>query len=86
MSDDFTIELSSNLDYDGMVVYISVYEQEIAILNYDKGIEHIEIKLLPIYTNTKTLSVPLDKLLIALEKAKTILKKCAEEDKMRDNF
>ncbi len=83
MSDDFTIELSSNLDYDGMVVYISVSEQEIAILNYDKGIENIEIRLLPIYTNTKTLSIPLDKFLTALEKAKTILKKCAEEDKMR---
>ena len=81
MSDDFTIELSSNLDYDGMVVYISVHEQEIAILNYDKGIEDVEVKFLPIYTKTKTLSVSLDKLLEALKKAKAILKKCAEEDK-----
>lgn len=59
-----------------MVVYISVYEQEIAMLNYDKGIEGIEVKLLPIYT--KSLSISLDKLLIAFEKAKTILKKCVE--------
>ena len=86
MSNDFTIELSSNLDYEGMVVYISVHEQEIAILNYDKGIENIEIKLLPIYTESKTLSVPLDELLKALEKAKKVLKKCAEEDKTRDNL
>lgn len=86
MSNDFTIELSSDLDYEGMVVYISVHEQEIAILNYDKGIENIEIKLLPIYTESKTLSVPLDELLIALEKAKTVLKKCAEEDKTRDTL
>lgn len=86
MSDYFTIELSSNLDYEGMVVYISAHKQEIAILNYDKGIENIEIKLLPIYTESQTLSVSLDELLEALEKAKTVLKKCAEEDKTREDF
>ncbi|MCB1110659.1 MAG: hypothetical protein KDK64_06715 [Chlamydiia bacterium] len=84
MSDDFKIELSSDLEYEGMAVYLSFCEQEIAILNYDKGIENIEVKLLPIYTDTKNLSVPLDEFLKVLEKAKQILKKCAEEDKIRD--
>lgn len=67
-----------------MVVCINICKQEIAILNYDKGIENIEIKLIPMYTNA--LSVLLNKFLIALEKAEAILKKCAEEDKTRNSI
>jgi hypothetical protein len=41
------IELSSNLDYEGMVVFVSIGRQELAILNYERGEENIEIEFLP---------------------------------------
>ena len=65
MNKGLNLEISSNLDYEGMVINI-VYNQEkvnfsdkkkyyiqkeIATLNQDKGIENIEIKLYPSQSN-----------------------------------
>ena len=75
------IEFSSNLNYEGMVVYISIGNQELALLNYDKGAENIEFEFLPLPSRQDKLELPLDELIAALKRAKEILLKCAEEDK-----
>ncbi|NGX50363.1 MAG: hypothetical protein K1060chlam2_00208 [Chlamydiae bacterium] len=86
MSQSFTIELSSNVDFEGMVVYISSGEQEFFLLNYDKGVENIEIEPLPHTITEKKQIFQLEELLDALIKAKEILIKCAEEDKTRERY
>jgi len=64
-----------------MAVYLSYGGHEIAILNYDKGIENIEVKLVPIYNDSNSLSVPFNELQEALDQAKQLLEKCAKEDR-----
>lgn len=45
MNDEFSLEICSDLDYEGMTVDISYLNDLIASLNQDKGSENIEIKL-----------------------------------------
>lgn len=80
------IELSSDLDYEGMVVYLSIENREIAILNYDQGVDDLEVELLPLLSDQDKLELPLDELMNALQKAKEILLKCAEQDKKRETY
>jgi hypothetical protein len=47
--DQFTIEVSSDLDYEKMVVNLNFGNNQVAILNCDKGANQIEIKLLDRY-------------------------------------
>lgn len=86
MNKKIKIELSSNLDYEGMVVYISIGNQELAILNYDKGEDNIEIEILPLPPGQDKLELPLDELMNILQQAKEILLKCAEQDKTRETY
>lgn len=86
MNRKIKIELSSNLEYEGMVVYISFGNQEIGLLNYEKGAENLEIELLPLPPEQKKLELPLDELITALQRAKEILLRCAEEDKTREKY
>jgi len=86
MNKKIKVELSSNLDYEGMVTYISIGNQEIAIINYEKGTENIEIEFLPLSSDQEKLEFPLDEFMTALKRAKEILLKCAEEDRIRENY
>lgn len=79
----FLLELSSDLDYDGMVVEISYDKQTVARLNYDKGIDRIEIEIITNIENSIPLIFPLQDFLEILEKAKKLILKCAEEDRHR---
>jgi hypothetical protein len=45
MNNNFLLEISSDLDYEGMVINISYKNDIIAILNQDKGVDNIEIKI-----------------------------------------
>lgn len=74
MNNRFTIELSSDLDYEEMVVYISLDDQLLATLNCEKGINDLEIELHPLIFD-KVLSVPFSDYLKALEFAKATLLK-----------
>ena len=69
-----------------MVVDVSVDKQELAILNYERGEENIEIEWLPLSPGQDKLSLPLDELIIVLQRAKEILLKCAEEDETRKKY
>lgn len=48
-TDQFTIEVSSDLDYEKMVVNLNFGNNQVAILDCDKGINHVEIKFLDRY-------------------------------------
>ncbi len=86
MSKRFTIELSSNLNFERMVVYISCGDQELFLLNYDRGIDNIEVEVLPNTMNKNIYMFSLEDFLDVITKAKEILIKCAEEDKSRELY
>ncbi len=97
MNKNFNLEISSDLDYEDMVVNIVhnikeinfsnknngenkiLYKQKtIAVLNQDKGIENIEIRIYS-PTNEKFWCFSLDEFLQTLQKAKELLIKCNQK-------
>ncbi len=64
-----------------MVINISYDMETIASINYDKGIDNMEIEMRPI---SEKLLFPLDDFFPALEKAKQLAIKCAKEDELRN--
>jgi len=69
MNSRFTIELSSDLDYEEMVVYISLDNEPIATLNCEKGIDNLELELSPMYEE-KVISKSFENYLLELDFAK----------------
>ncbi len=84
MNKAFSIELCSDLDLEGMAIYINYNMQTIASINYDKGIDKMEMEIFPFGQGKDRMIFPVDDFIIALEKAKKLALKCAEEDKTRD--
>ncbi|MBS0605617.1 MAG: hypothetical protein KF898_04065 [Parachlamydiales bacterium] len=82
MNEKFSIEMCSDLDYEGMVVDVSYDMETIASINYDKGIDNIEIEVYPI---SGKLKFPLDDFFLVLEKSKQLAVKCAKEDKFKND-
>jgi hypothetical protein len=79
MKNKLTIDLSSNLDYEGMVVDINYNMTTIASINYDKGIDKIEIEFFPLELQNQKMALPLEDFIEVVEKAKQIAIKCAKE-------
>ncbi len=73
--------MCSDLDYEGMVITINHDMESIASLNYDKGIDKLEVTIHPLQ---KGISFLLSDFLEVVEKAKHLAIKCAEEDLKRD--
>ena len=73
------IELSSDLDYEGMVVNICHEHETIARVSYDKGITNMEIEFLP-DDKTQHHALPLSEFLLLLGEAAQLAKECAEQD------
>ena len=84
MNKKFIIELSSDLDFEGMVVNICFGNQEVAMLNYDKGINNIEIQIPSQNEESQRFIFPLQDFLTVLEKAKKLVIQCAKEDELRE--
>ncbi|HEV3270004.1 MAG TPA: hypothetical protein VGZ69_05080 [Candidatus Rhabdochlamydia sp.] len=84
MNKKFIIELSSDLDFEGMVVNICFGNQEVAMLNYDKGINNIEIQIPSQNEESQRFIFPLQDFLNVLEKAKKLVIQCAKEDELRE--
>lgn len=80
MKKTFLIETCSDLNYEGMVVDITFDNQRIAMINYDKGIDNLEIEILPFGEEQSKCVFPLKDFLEILEKAKEIAIQCAKED------
>ena len=81
MTKKFSITLCSELDFEGMVVEVCFDNQVIATCNYEKGIDNIEIQILP---QNQECIFPLQDFLNVLEKAKKLVMQYAEEDKLRE--
>lgn len=75
--------MCSDLNFEGMVIDISYNMQTIASINYDKGLDNMEIEIFPVKENSPELIFPFQDFLAALEKAKKLAMKCADEDKLR---
>lgn len=80
----FLIETCSNSNYEGMVVDISFNNQRIAMINYDKGIDNVEIGILSSGEESSGCAFPLKDFFNILEEAKQIAIRCAKEDEHRE--
>lgn len=79
MNSRFTVELSSDLDYEEMVVHISLDEEPIATINCEKGLDNLEIELSPM-CEEKNLSIALEDYLHTLMFAKKTLIQAQKKD------
>ena len=77
MNKKLSIELCGDLDFEGMVIDVTYNKETIASINYEKGIDNMEIEIPP---KPENFVFPLDDFLLILEKAKKLAIKCAKED------
>jgi len=77
MNKKFSIEMCGDLDFEGMAIDITYNKETIASINYDKGIDNIEIEIPP---KSEKFVFFLDDFFLVLEKAKKLAIKCARED------
>ena len=80
MNNEFIIELSSDLNFEGMVIEITFRNRMTARLNYDKGINNVEMEII---CSSKEIVLPMQDFLNALEKAKKLVHKCFHEDQIQ---
>ena len=81
MKRKFSIDLIGDVDFEGMVVEINFDHHVLARLNYDRGVDKIEVEFCPgAQTN---IVFPLAEFSDVLERAKNILIKCYNEDQAR---
>ena len=78
MNKQFTIEMCGDVNFEGMVIDISYNRETIASINYEKGIDRIEIEVFP--AQNEKFIFPIDDFVRVLEKARTLAVKCAKED------
>lgn len=83
MNSRFLIEICSDVDFEGMVVDVSYDMQTIASINYDKGVNSMEIEIAPYSNGDKKTVFPLTDFLEVLERAKKIALRCAQEDQSK---
>jgi hypothetical protein len=73
MNKRFSVELCSDLDYEEMVVDISLDHNTIAVLNKEKGVENIEIEFVALSESLLELKVPFNDFIDVLLFAKKTL-------------
>lgn len=82
MSNNFIVEISSDLDYENMIANILFNEEPIAIVSQEKGIDKLEIELF--YENSKSIQFSLDKFLKSLQLAKERLIEMQKKTEVKD--
>ena len=83
MEKKLTIEMCSDLDFEGMVIDVRYDTHPIASINYDKGINNMEVEFCLFGGDFQKITLPLQDFLDVMEKAKKLALKCAEEDILR---
>lgn len=73
----FGIKTLSDVSVEGMIVIVVYDDQDIAEINYEKGIDQLEIELVHPVSHAK---FPLDDFFKTLERAKEVALRCAKED------
>jgi len=79
----FFTKLCGDIDFEGMVIDICYDDQLIASVNYDKGVDKIEIEVIKQKEAISSRFFPLDQFIKILEEAKSLAIRCANEDKLR---
>ena len=72
--------MCSDVDLEGMAIYISYGTEKIASITYERGINDMEIELFPFGKRNNAQIFPLEEFFVFLEKAKKLAIKCAKED------
>ncbi len=80
----FCTKLCSDLDFEGMVIDICYDEERVAMVNYDKGMDNLEIELIKREEDAPRLIFPLEDFFNILEEAKILAIRCAKEDEHRN--
>lgn len=83
MKNKFSLELCGDLEFEGMVIDVCYGPDSIVSMNYDKGIDQLEVELHAWPKTAPNLSFPLEDLLTTLEDAETLAVRCAKEDEER---
>lgn len=86
MNSRFSIDLVGDLDLEGMAIEINFDNQTIARLDYEKGVENIEIEFYATSNSGEVMKFSLLDFLTVVEKAKKLVIKCAKEDEERKSL
>jgi len=79
----FSTKILGDIDLEGMVILVCYDDQLIAEINYEKGIDDMEIEIVSSREGFLKQIFPLDGFFKILEEAKRLAIKCAKEDKER---
>jgi len=81
----FCTKILGDIDLEGMVILVCYDDQVIAEINYEKGIDNMEIEIVSSQEGFPKRIVSLDGFFKILEEAKQLAIKCAKEDEERAN-
>lgn len=81
----FCTKILGDIDLEGMAILICYDDQIIAEINYEKGIENMEIEIVSSQEGCPRRILSLDDFFRILEEAKQLAIKCAKEDEERRN-
>ncbi len=79
----FCTKILGDIDLEGMVILVYYDDQVIAEINYEKGIDNMEIEVLSSQEGFSKRIFSLDGFFKILEEAKQLAIKCAKEDEKR---
>ena len=80
---NFNLTLFSDLDLEGMAVEVCFKNQTIASVNYENGVENIEIEFFSKCGELLEKKFNLQDMIDILEAAKQLAIKCAKEDEQK---
>jgi len=83
MSNGFCTKILGDIDLEGMVILVCHDDQVIAEINYEKGIDNMEIEIVSSQEGFPKQIFSLDGFFKILEEAKQLAIKCAKEDEIR---
>lgn len=81
----FCTKILGDIDLEGMVILICHDDQVIAEINYEKGIDNMEIEIVSSQEGFPKRIFSLDGFFKILEEAKRLAIKCAKEDQESGN-
>lgn len=81
----FCTKILGDIDLEGMVILVCYNDQVIAEINYEKGIDNMEIEVVSSQEGFPKRIFSLDGFFKILEEAKQLAIKCAKEDEERTN-
>ena len=81
----FCTKILGDIDLEGMVILVCYDDQVIAEVNYEKGIDKMEIEIISSQEGFPKRVFSLDGFFKILEEARLLAMKCAKEDEIREH-